>query len=249
MSAPEDDYDELIYHVPKQKKPSVKDMGASVSVCPPLGQVTQVQKENVQVTALLEVPTDQANHAWEVALWHSTEDDAWAETGLAPTNKTPSTLQTLDRSVSRLWFQGHIAVQSLLNFTVRFRSGSDQEWRWARDEQGMGDGTIIVNSILTTDALPDDFGSVLKGHDSSIQVKSSQSQCPGTRLWTIEANVEAAKGEHSTFTDVNLGVPWGGFLRYATELSPVRRALRTSSLFKMTRSLCYALRPSLAIRG
>lgn len=225
MSVPEEDYDELIYHVPKQKKPTVKDMGASVSVFPPLGQVTQVQKENVQVTALLEVPTDQANHPWEVALWHSTGDDAWAETGLSPAIKTPSTLQALDDSVSRLWFQGHIAVNSLLNFTVRFRSGSDQEWRWARDEQGMGDGTIVVNSVLTTDALPDDFGSILKGYDTSIQVKPAQSQCPGTRLWTIEASVEAAKGDDSAFTDVNLGVPWGGFLRYVTGLSPVPYAL------------------------
>lgn len=218
-TVPDEDYDELIYHVPKQKKPAVENMGASVSVFPPLGQVTQVQSENVQVTVLLEVPADQAQQAWEVALWccsagdNDDDNDVWASTPLTPTQKTPSTLQHVDGSKSRLWFECRVKVTSLLNFTVKFRSGPHEDWRWVRDEQGMGDGTIVVNSTPTTAALPDDFGSILLGHDPGIKVKPTQSQCPGTRLWTIEAHAEAAKGDDSTFTDVNLGVPWGGFLR------------------------------------
>lgn len=212
-TVPDEDYDELIYHVPKQKKPAVESMGASVSVFPPLGQVTQVQSQNVHVTVLLEVPADQAQQQWDVALWRSAGDDVWAETPLAPAHKTPSTLQHVDGSRSRFWFEGRVEVSSLLNFTVKFRSSPDEEWRWARDEQGVGDGTIIVNSTPTTATLPDDFGSILHGHDSAVKVKPTQSQCPGTRLWTIEAHAEAAKGDDSTFTDVNLGVPWGGFLR------------------------------------
>lgn len=212
-----------MYHIPKQKKFTLEDMGASVSVYPPLGQVTQVQKENIQVTALLEVPTDQAQQSWEVALWHSTggSQDEWVETPLLPTEKTPSTLQNIDSSVSRSWFSGQLSVQSLINFTVKFRSGSDQEWRWSRDEQGFSDGTIVVNTTTTTSALPDDFSEILQGYDSGISVRSTQSQCPGTRLWTIETHVEPAKGDDSTFTDVTLGVPWGGFLRYAGNSSPL----------------------------
>lgn len=215
MSVPEEDYDELIYHVPKQKKPSTTNMGASVSVFPPLGQVTQVQKDTLRVSALLEVPADQGQKSqWEVALWHSTGDDAWTETLLTPaTNKTPSTLQHANSSVSRFWFETQLSVQDLLHFTVKFRSGPGQEWRWSRDEQGMGDGTIIVNRILTTDALPDDFPTVLQGCDQRIKVKACQSQCPGTRLWSLEATADAVTGDDSALTDVNLGVPWGGFLR------------------------------------
>lgn len=213
-TVPDEDYDELIYHVPKQKRPNVENMGASVSVFPPLGQATQVQSENVHIIVLLEVPADQAQRQWDVVLWRSAgDDDAWSETPLAPAQKTPSTLQDVDGSKSRFWFEGQVLVPSLLNFTLKFRSGPDEEWRWARDEQGMGDGTIIVNSTPTTAALPDDFGSILQGYDSGLRVKPTQSQCPGTRLWTIEAHAEAAKGEESTYTDVNLGVPWGGFLR------------------------------------
>lgn len=213
-AVPDEEYDELIYHVPKQKKPTAKNMGASISVFPPLGQVTQVQKEDVHVTVLLEVPADQAQHQWDVVLWRSAGgDDEWTGTPLASTQKTPSTLQTVDSSKARFWFEGHVSVQSLLNFTIKFRSAPDQDWRWARDEQGMGDGTIIVNSKPTTSALPDDFGGVLQGHDPGVTVKPTQSQCPGTRLWTIEAHVEAANGEESTFKDVGLGLPWGGFLR------------------------------------
>lgn len=213
MSAAEQDYDESIYHVPKQKKPKVKDMGASVSVYPPLGQVTQVQKDKVQVIALLEVPNDQVAQPWDLALWHSAGDEDWTETSLSPTDQTPSTLQTVDDRVSRLWFQGQVCVKSLLHFTVKFRAGPDQEWRWLRDEQGVGDGTIIVNSVLTTSALPDDFSEILKGFDSDIKVNTCRSQSPGTRLWALEAKVDAAQGEESTYKDINLGLPWGGFLR------------------------------------
>lgn len=217
MSVQEEDYDELIYHVPKQKKPPTTNMGASVSVFPPLGQVTQVQKETIRISALLQVPADQAERSpsWEVALWHSTGDDTWTETLLSPAanNRTPSTLQHVDSSVSRLWFEGQLSIQELLHFTVKFRSGPDQDWRWARDEQGMGDGTIIVNRISTTDALPDDFSMILKGCDQKAKVKSCQSQCPGTRLWSLEVAADAVKGDDSALTDVDLGIPFGGFLR------------------------------------
>lgn len=215
MSAPDEDYDELIYHVPKQKKPpaGLDKMGAAISVWPPLGQVTQVQRGNVGFIALLEVPTDQAKQPWEVALWHSAGGD-WNETILSPAERTPSTLQTPNDSVVRTWFQGVVPVNSLINFTVKYRSGSEQEWRWIRDEHGVGDGTVVLSSNQTTEALSDDFNKILKGYDPSISVKPCQSQCPGTRLWALEASVEAAKGEDSTFVDFNLGLPWGGFLRW-----------------------------------
>lgn len=213
MSVSQEDYDESIYHVPKQRKPVVKDMGASVSVFPPLGQITQVQKEKIQLIALLEVPNDQANQPWELALWHAAGDNNWSETPLSATDRIPSTLQAIDDRISRSWFQCEISVKSLLNFTVKFRAGPDKEWRWLRDEQGMEDGTIILKTGLTTSALPDDFTEILKGYDSEITVNPCRSQSPGTRLWTVEANVDAAQGDDSTYKDINLGLPWGGFLR------------------------------------
>lgn len=217
MSIPQDDYDEAIYHVPKQKRPTLKDMGASVSVFPPLGQVTQVQKETVPVTALLEVPNDaanqQADQPWEVALWHAAGDDNWTETLLASTQKVPSTLHKVNGQVRRFWFDGQLSVKSLVNFTVKFRSGPDKEWKWIRDEQSAEDGAIILNSDSTVAALPDDFSEILQGYDSDIKVTSCPSQCPGTKLWSLAANVDAANGEDSTYRDVSLGLPWGGFLR------------------------------------
>lgn len=219
QSVTDDDYDELIYHVPKQKKPThTNSMGASVSIYPSLGQITQVQKQVISVTALLEVPADQAKESWELAVWHSEGDDNWTETilSLAPPQRTPSNLQNVDTSKGRLWFAGKLDVKTLLNFTAKFRSGSDQPWRWARDEQGIEDGTVIYKAALTTDALSDDLGSILKGYDTDIKVKSCQSQCPGTRLWALEASVDPAQGDDSTYANVNLGTPWGGFLRYVS---------------------------------
>lgn len=214
MTTPEQDYDEAtLYHIPKQRKRTIKDMGASLSVYPPLGQVTQVQQEHVRLTALLEVPAGEADQPWEVSLWHSAGDDVWKETTLSATDRIPSTLQPLDGSTARLWFEAEVPVQPLLNFTVKFRSQPDQLWKWIRDEQGLDDGTIIVTSNLTVEALPDDFGAILKGFGAEVKVESCQSQCPATRLWEMAVPVAAANGEDSTFADVRLGLPWGGFLR------------------------------------
>lgn len=213
MSVPDEDYGELMYHIPKQKKATLKDMGASVSIYPPLGQITQVRKETVEVTALLEVPKDKAEQPWEVALWHAAGDDDWVETLLSPTQKTPSTLQHVDDGVIRLWFDGQVSVKSLVNFTVKFRSGPDEQWKWIRDEHGAADGTIILTTDTTVAALPDDFSKILQGADSALKITSCRSQCPGTKLWTLEASVDAAAGEKSTYKDINLGLPWGGFLR------------------------------------
>lgn len=227
-SVPEDDCDELIYHVPKQKKPThTSTMGASVSVYPPLGQITQVSKQVISIIALLEVSADAAEQSWELAIWHSNGDDNWTETALslAPAQKTPSTLQMVDSSKARFYFEGKIDVQSLLNFTVKFRTASDQPWRWAYDEQGIGDGTVIYKSSAASSALPDDLGSILKGYDTTIKVKSCQSQCPGTRLWALETTVDAAQGDDSTYKALSLGTPWGGFLRYAKPLQPLICAL------------------------
>lgn len=213
MSVPEEDFGESMFYIPKQKRVLHKDMGASVSVCPPLGQVTQVRKGDVQITALLDVPKDKAEQPWEIALWHAAGDDDWAETLLSSTQETPSTLQKIDDGVTRLWFDGRLSVKSLVNFTVKFRSGPDEEWKWIRDEQGAADGTIILTSDTTTAALPDDFSKILKDADSALKVTSCQSQCPGTKLWTLEADVDAANDEESMYKDVILGLPWGGFLR------------------------------------
>lgn len=217
MSAPEEefDFDESIYHVPKQKTRSQASMGNEISTYPPLDRVTQLQSGTVSFIAVLHVPGDHVQQPWEVALWSQADDSEgdWTETILSRTKRVPSTLQKVAKPEARVWFDGKVTVKSSLHFTVKYRTSPDSPWQWVRDEQNKGNGLVIVNSQTTTDAISEDFGSILKGHDSNLVVKSCTSQCPATRLWSITATVPAAKGENSAYADAKLGLPWGGFLR------------------------------------
>ena len=216
MSSEKEDF-EFVYYVPKQKPaPAGVNMGASVSTCPPLGQVTQLRDGAVNFVAVLETDESRSKEPWQVALWHSSKNDSseWTETLLSPTDKVPSSLQVVDSSLIRLYFGVQVPVISSLTFTVKFRAGPEEPWKWIRDELGMGDGTIVINSRTTTEAISEDFGSILTDLDANLRVKPAMSQCPNTRLWVIEGAVPAADGDNSAYADIKLGVPWGSYLRW-----------------------------------
>lgn len=223
MASEEYDFAEVFQAVfiPKQRPPPDPlpegTVMASISTYPPLGQVTQLKTSNVAFVAVLEVGESHANSPWEAALWHSApagQSEAWVEHPLSPSDpdQVPSNLQAVS-SGSRLHFYGQLSIESALKFTVKFRSGSDQPWRWIRDEAGMGDGAIIINDNLDQKDTKSELPDLIKGLNPEFKWKTVMSQCPGTRLWSIEAAVEAAKGEESKIIDVPLGVPWGSFLR------------------------------------
>jgi hypothetical protein len=190
---------------------------ASMSTYPPLGQVTQLKTGDVDFVAILDVAETHASSLWEVALWYSNSADQsqeWVEHRLdrSDSRRSPSDLQAL-QGASRLYYGGKLSVKSPLKFTVKFRSGPDQQWRWIRDEAGMGDGIVVINDNLdksdTESKLPD----LIQGLNPDFKWRSLTSQSPGTRLWSIEAPVDAAQGEESKIVDLPLGIPWGGFLR------------------------------------
>ncbi|KAK9425724.1 putative Raffinose synthase Sip1 [Seiridium unicorne] len=204
--------------IPKQKPPPepivTGEMGATVSSYPPLGQVTQLKDGNVKMLALLDVEEKDANEPWELAAWHNSGQEGWAETILSPlkAGPTPSSLQTAQAQKTRLYFSSSLPVRTSLNFTIKFRSASDKPWRWVKDEQHIGDGTIIVNPEKSSAQSSTDFSEVVKELNPDLKIASASSQCPGTELWTIEAPVDAAEGDTSTYADFSVGIPWGGFL-------------------------------------
>lgn len=189
---------------------------ASLSTFPPLGQVTQVRNEDVDFIAVLEVPESEGGQPWEVALWHSGEGVDWVEHPLPPSehDAIPSALQEEDEATTKLSFGDKLSVKSMLNFTVKFRAGPDQDWRWVRDEAGMGDGIVIINDNLDQQDTATELPELIHDFNPDLKWRSQMSQCPGTRLWSVEAPIGAAKGEESAFADVPLGVPWGGSFRW-----------------------------------
>lgn len=196
-------------------------MSPFVATYPPLEQITQLKDGSVTFHAVLEVPKSLAPDSWQLALWHSTgsfdgRKASWVETPFASSGPRnfPSTLHDPADQLTRLDFALDLTVQSSLSFTIKFRQGPDYDWKWVRNEQGLGDGYIVVDDGAAegrdSEYLPD----LIHGLNPSLKWSSHLSQCPGTRLWSIEVPVDGAKDDDkSTFSNVSLGTPWGGFLR------------------------------------
>jgi len=193
-------------------------MRASLSSYPPLGQATQLSCGDVKFHAVLEVDQGRVNEPWQVALWYSQGSDTWEEIILSrsPVDSSPSSLATVDETLSRLFFSSTLSVKSTFSFTLKFRPSPESSWRWARDEQGLGDGTVIVNSSAAGSDPKGDLKDLIKHLNPCFSVQSAPSQVPRTQVWTLDTTAKAANGEDSYSDDIDIGVPWGNFVRYDT---------------------------------
>jgi len=189
-----------------------------VSCYPPAGQVTQAPGGRTTFYVVLEIEPSQATQPWQVALWHSrgTEGHGWEETSLLSCEDANGALgiqtPTNGPHVS-LYFKTEVDVQPSLRFTVKFREAEHQSWRWVRDEQGVDDG-IVISTTAGLGSVEENLGDIIKDLNPALKIKSHVSQSPRTQLWTIETTVKGADGYYSSLEDIDLGRPWGDFLRY-----------------------------------
>lgn len=191
-------------------------MAVFIAAYPPLGQVTQLVHSNVTFHVVLEVSGESATDQWQLSLWHSSDSGGdWTETELLSDalGAHPLALDTIVKSSTRLYFTADLTVLSLLSFTVKFREGPDHPWRWARDEQGSGDGIVVIDRELTGEDEPGSLPDLIQHLNPGLKWKSHLSQSPGTQLWSIEAAVNGAKDDESAYAEVPIGIPWGRFLR------------------------------------
>ncbi|GAP85377.1 putative raffinose synthase Sip1 [Rosellinia necatrix] len=182
---------------------------------PPLGRVSQVKSQTISLSVVLEIAEHDVDKSWEVCLWHSSGEQPWEETLLppAPSTESPTFLQ-LGSLKDRHRYYGIVQpMTSSLRFTLKYRSYPTQSWIWARDELGVEDGLVILNTERQP-LLIDDLSTVIQGLNPELKVNHVASQTPRTRLWTIEAAVPPASDDVSAYADIELGVPWGGFVRY-----------------------------------
>ncbi|KAF9875824.1 raffinose synthase Sip1 [Colletotrichum karsti] len=205
--------------VSKQKpapEPIADNMKAIIQSYPPLGQFTQVSNGQLAFTAVLEIPASRADEPWQVALWHSTDDGEWAETALSRISdeKGPTTLQTIPDHIRRIFFSTSVLFNKSLQFTLKFRHAESDPWRWTRDELGVGDGSVIVSTRPVLQSVSERLEDLVTNLNPAWGVKSLTSQCPGTRLWSLETDVDGVDSDESKISDISLGVPWGGFQRW-----------------------------------
>lgn len=205
-------------YIPKQKPPTPVDhpsMKAYISTFPALGQVTQIEKHTTVFTALLEVDESRVSDPWQVSLWHS-DGKEWREVPMEPSMKASNHPTTLQKSANhfgsplkKLYFTTPLAIHLPTSFTIKFRNGSSQGWKWVKDHQGNTDGIVLLKSVTSQDAISSNLGDYVEGLNPDLKSTNHRSQSPGTTLWSIEASVEAADGEKSTFKDIKFGLPWG----------------------------------------
>ncbi|KAK4241548.1 glycoside hydrolase [Achaetomium macrosporum] len=200
-------------------------MTAFIATYPPLGQVTRLQDPAVQFHAVLEVPHKLAAASpWQLALWYSNCDEGeWTEAEFSPDapDTHPIDLHKAEEASARLYFTTKLAVHGSLRFTVKFRQwAGDYEWQWVRNEQGSDDGVVTIEQKPIRDGDPGDLSDLIRFLNRDLKWQSHMSQSPGTRLWSVEAGVDKAKEDESTFVKVPLGVPWGEFLRWFALVRP-----------------------------
>lgn len=182
---------------------------------PPLGEITTCPTGQIHLVVILEVPKGHAQQHWEIELWASLDSSAWEGHQLGPCGdgSEPTAFRQTSSSVATLFFQRSLQLSSSLLFTLRFRRGSSDSWSWARDICGHGDGRVIVPANITSpavSALP------LPDLSSEWRVSERESQSPGTKLWTLEADIAPSDNDVSSLKDTVIGKPWGSFLRYFT---------------------------------
>lgn len=206
-------------YIPKQKGPVASNhpsMKAYISTYPALGQVNLIEKTGSSVfTALLEVDEARASDPWQVSLWHS-EGKEWREVPMEPLRNAaahPIALQVSESvfgtPLTRLYFTTPLAIHLPTAFTIKFRGGPDQSWKWVKDHQGTLDGTVILKTITNQDAISTSLEDYFEGLNPVLKSKNYRSQSPGTALWSVEAPVDAADGAKSTFANIKFGLPWG----------------------------------------
>lgn len=189
-----------------------EEMKVILQSYPPLGQVTTVENGDIALTAVLEVPCFRADEPWEVAVWHSSDDSEWTSVDLFPLEdvRAPKSLQLVSESISRFYFVTALSFERSCRFTLKFRHGQNEEWRWIRDEQGLGDGTVIATPKTI---LSSDLADLIPDLNPAWKVSPCLSQSPGTKVWALESSIPSANGDDSAQKDVRVGVPWGSFLR------------------------------------
>jgi hypothetical protein len=180
---------------------------------PPLGQVTTVHHGETNLTAVLEVPRHKKDENWQVSLWFSENSNDWKELKLEPLqpSDSPSALYAPRDSTIKLYFSSSISFSDSFRFTLKFRPGGTDDWTWVRDVQGVDDGHIVTQAQASYSEQLVDY---IPNLNKQWNVKSHMSQSPRSQLWSLQANIPAADGDVPHLKDVEIGTPWGSFLRW-----------------------------------
>ncbi|KAJ8110286.1 hypothetical protein OPT61_g6830 [Boeremia exigua] len=186
-------------------------MYAALTCHPPLGQTTTVpaDRKAVKFTVLIE-SSEGSDKTWEAALWHNFDDkEKWTSLNLKPAPEPSLTVVKTSRiNVNRQFFTlelpGRPKHGGSLSYTVTFRAGKEESWKWANEQFSTSDGRLIYQS---QDAMSEDLTSYIDGLPPYLQIGKERSESPETFLWSITSPVNAASGTTSGYSSNALGRP------------------------------------------
>ncbi|KAF2102437.1 glycoside hydrolase [Rhizodiscina lignyota] len=195
-------------------------MYAKVLCHPPLGQATAVPAGSPSVTFTVFVETNASpTRELEVQLWHNigTSQD-WEGTSFAEL-EDPSDLVFIEaepkagvrRQCFRLELEGKPQDKDLVSFTIRFRSGPNEPWKWIRDQSSVTDGQLCYQK-LNSQGPERELADYFKNFNTEITVQKEKPQNKAG-VYSLLTRIDAAEGEESGYTSYRLGIP-AGFSRY-----------------------------------
>ncbi|KAK7544391.1 raffinose synthase protein-like protein Sip1 [Phyllosticta citribraziliensis] len=186
-------------------------MFANLVCSPPLGQTTILAPDTKSVlfTALIETdPT--SDRDWEVALWHNHSGVGnWEKLAFDKQQGPLSTLVVArpdSNHVRHQWFSVKLAGRPghSVSFTITFRSGPSEPWKWANEQFSFSDGHLVYQEpSLKSSSL----GNYLNNISSSLQIDQEASQTSDTLLWTATGKAPPASGDRSGWRSFTLGKP------------------------------------------
>lgn len=95
------------------------------------------------------------------------------------------------------------APQDIVRFTLKFRTSSNDPWRWVNSQSSLQDGELYFQSLNP----PPDLTSYLQGTSADLTVESIPSEAIDTCLWSVTARVQSAQEKNSGYLNISLGTP------------------------------------------
>ena len=182
---------------------------------PPLGQSTVIphDRDAIDVHVVLQSNAALSSSTTEVIVWHNChDDDRWAGLALSLTT-TQSPLRrpcSQDLSLHHSHFSGLIRRPAqgpgAFEFTLKYRTHAHEDsWIWASPLAPSPNGSLIFQAPSLPTAIDELFSRF--DASSALTVRSSPSEAPSTRLWTLALPIPAASDDTSAATSAVLGVP------------------------------------------
>ncbi|KAF1982555.1 glycoside hydrolase family 36 protein [Aulographum hederae CBS 113979] len=183
-------------------------------VCdPPLDHATVVSKDTDSVTFNILIETvSSAEKQWEVAVWHNhAGPHDWSLAACQEYTDGASILavsnavqkETVRRRIFTTELRGRPQQDTPVSFTIKFRAGNDDSWKWVRDHFSVGDGYLYYQPSTRSD----DLSYYFKDLNPELKIEKQSSDSPGASLWSVGVPSKAASGKDSGWTDEILGLP------------------------------------------